>query len=95
MHARFTADAEADLYAIKDYLELRSPQGLERILSAIFTTVGQLESFPFIGREGWAEGTREITVPHTPFIIIYSLDEPYYIDIDRIFHGRQKYPLKD
>lgn len=92
MHARLTEDAEADLIAIREYLAPRSPQGLERILSAIFTTIGQLENFPFLGREGRVESTREISIPRTPFLIVYSLGDPLYIDIDRIFHDRQQYP---
>ncbi len=95
MHARLTADAEADLDAIKDYLAPRSPQGLERILSAIFTTIGQLESFPFLGHDGRVPSTREIAVPRTPFIIVYSLNDAAFIDIDRIFHARRKYPPDD
>jgi len=92
MHARFTEDAKADLASIEEYLEPRSPQGLQRILSAIFTIISQLESFPFLGHEGRVEGTRELVVPRTPFIIIYSLNEPYYLDIENIVHGRLKYP---
>lgn len=95
MHARLTEDAEADLDAIADYLTPRSPQGLARILSAIFTTIGQLESFPFLGHDGRVDGTRELVVPRTPFIIVYSLPDQYYIDIDRILHGRLKYPPED
>ena len=92
MHARLTDDARADLHAIREYLEPRSPQGLTRMLSAIFTTIGQLESFPFLGREGRVGETREITVPRTPFIVVYSLADQYYIDIDRILHSRMQYP---
>jgi toxin ParE1/3/4 len=96
MHARFTDDALADLKAIQQYLEPRNVQALERILSAIFTTIGQLESFPFLGRSGRVEGTYEITVPRTPFFIVYSLPDEYYIDIERVFHTRQKYlPSED
>ncbi|MEM7172458.1 MAG: type II toxin-antitoxin system RelE/ParE family toxin [Pseudomonadota bacterium] len=97
MHARLTEDAEADLDAIKEYLEPRSPQGLQRILSAIFTTIGQLETFPFLGHGGRVGDTREIAVPRTPFVVIYSTneDDPYYIDIDRILHGRMKYPPEE
>ncbi len=95
MHARLSADAEADLDAIKDYLEPRSPQGLQRILSAIFTTIGQLETFPFLGHDGRVGETREIVVPRTPFIVIYSLADEYYIDIDRVLHGRMKYPPEE
>ena len=87
MQVRLAADAEADLDEIRDYLEPRSQQGLERMLSAIFTTIGQLESFPLLGHNGRVDGTYEIVVPHTPFFIVYSLP-------DRILHVRQNYPLE-
>jgi len=92
MHVRFTADAEADLNHISAYLTPRSPKGLERILSAIFTTSAQLEDFPFIGRDGLIEGTRELIVPRTPFILVYRISDAYYVDILRIYHGRQTWP---
>ena len=92
MHVRLTDDAIADLVSLKDYLEPRSPQGLERMLSAIFTTMGQLETFPLIGHDGRIEGTREIIVPRTPFIVIYSIADELHIDIDRVLHGAMKYP---
>ena len=63
MHVRLTSDARDDLEHLKEYLEPRSPYGLARVLSAIFTTIEQLESFPFLGRAGEVEGTRELTVP--------------------------------
>lgn len=95
MHARLTDDAVNDLEKLADYLHPRNPQALQRMLAAIFTTIGQLELFPFLGHEGRVEGTRELVVPRTPFIIVYSLIDPVFIDIDRILHGRMKYPPED
>lgn len=92
MHARLSEDAETDLHTIRDYLEPRSPQGLQRVLSAIFTTIGQLELFPLLGKDGRVDGTRELIVPRTPFIIVYTVPDAYFIDVERILHGRLKYP---
>lgn len=92
MHVRFQDTAEADLDAIKRHIEPESPKGLERVLTAIFTIAEQLESFPFMGREGEVPGTREITVPRTPFRLIYTLDDPHFIDIIRVLHGARQYP---
>jgi addiction module RelE/StbE family toxin len=92
MHVRFQDTAEADLVAIKRYIEPKSPKGLERVLTAIFTIAEQLESFPLMGRVGEVEGTREITVPRTPFRLIYTLDDPHFIDIVRVLHGARQYP---
>lgn len=92
MHVRFQDTAEADLDAIKQHIEPESPQGLVRVLTAIFTVAEQLESFPLLGREGDVTGTREITVPRTPFRLIYTLDDPHFIDIIRVLHGARQYP---
>lgn len=95
MHVRFTDDALSDLQNIKDYLEPRSPQGFQRVTTAILTTAAQLETFPLLGHEGRVETTFEIVVPRTPFLIVYSLPNSIYVDIDRVLHGRQRYPLDD
>lgn len=92
MHARLSEDAATDLHTIRDYLEPRSLQGLQRVLSAIFTTIGQLELFPLLGKDGRVDGTRELIVPRTPFIIVYTVPDAYFIDVERILHGRLKYP---
>jgi toxin ParE1/3/4 len=94
MHVRFSNRAEEDLQNISDYLAPLSPQGLERILSAIFTTTGQLETFPLLGRSGRVGDTYEITVPRTPFFIVYTIPDETYIDIERIIHTSQKYPFE-
>jgi toxin ParE1/3/4 len=95
MHVRLTGDAVADLANLKEYLEPKNPQGYARIVTAIFTTMAQLENFPLLGREGRVEETYEIAVPRTPFLIIYSINDPLYVDIDRMLHGKQEYPPKE
>ena len=95
MHVRLTDDAVADLQNLKDYLEPLSPQGYARMATAIFTTMAMLETFPMLGREGRVGNTFELAVPRTPFLLIYSLGDPAFIDIDRILHGKQEYPPKD
>ena len=95
MHIRFQDTAERDLQAIKEHIEPESPRGLERVFSAIFTVAEQLEAFPFLGREGEVEGTREITVPGTPYRLVYTLDDPVFIDVIRVLHGSRKYPPQE
>lgn len=95
MHVRFQDTAEQDLDDIKNYLEPRSPQGLDRILTAIFTVSDQIALFPFLGREGDINGTRELSVPRTPFMLVYVLNEPEFVDIIRVIHEKREYPPKD
>ncbi|MDP1554305.1 MAG: type II toxin-antitoxin system RelE/ParE family toxin [Hyphomonas sp.] len=92
MHVRLSADAEADLDTLAAWLAPRSPQGLDRLLTAIFTTLGQLEGFPLLGKPGRVEGTRELVVPRTSLLVIYTLPDAYHLDVERVLDGRQKYP---
>lgn len=92
MHVRFQDTAEDDLDSIVTYVGPRSPQGLAKVITSIFTIASQLETFPLMGRPGQIDGTRELIVPRTPYRLIYVVDEPYYIDIIRVLHGKRKYP---
>ncbi|TFF27429.1 type II toxin-antitoxin system RelE/ParE family toxin [Jiella endophytica] len=92
MHLRISEDAEADLRFLRDYLNPRSPQAYQRILIAIFAAFDQLEVFPLLGREGEVAGTRELTVPRTPYRIVYSLPNAYFLDVERVLHGSLRYP---
>ena len=92
MHVRFQDTAEADLDAISDYFEDKSPRKLDRVLSAILTLTDKLALFPFMGRSGKVAGTRELSVPRTDYLIVYTLDDPHFIDIIRIIHTRTNYP---
>lgn len=95
MHVRFSDRAIGDLTSIKEFLESRSPQGLDRILAAIFTTAAQLETFPLLGHRGAVDGTYELIVPRTDFRLIYTLDDPLFVDIEHVLHGSRKYPFED
>ena len=95
MHLRLSEDAVADIEGIRDYVEPRSPQGYNRILFAVFAAFDQLEAFPLLGRVGEIEGTRELPVPRTEYRIVYSLVEPYYVDVERVLHAKLKYPISN
>jgi len=92
MQVRFQDTAEADLEAIYNHLVDINPQALDRLLAAIFIVAEQLGSFPLMGRDGAVAGTREMIVPRTDFRLVYTLEDPVYVDIIRVLHGRLKYP---
>ena len=92
MHVRFSADAEADLRSIENQIKPQSPDGFLRVISAILTSAMQLERFPLLGRPGREGNTRELSIPRTPFVIVYCLPDEYHIDIERVLHDRQEWP---
>ncbi|MEM6413831.1 MAG: type II toxin-antitoxin system RelE/ParE family toxin [Pseudomonadota bacterium] len=94
MHIRLSDDACSDLSSLRDYLQPNSPQGYERVMTAIFTVLDQLETFPFLGHDGSIEGTREMLVAKYPYRIIYTLPDEFHIDVERILSCRQKWPVE-
>ncbi|MEO1151004.1 MAG: type II toxin-antitoxin system RelE/ParE family toxin [Pseudomonadota bacterium] len=95
MHIRFADDARADIHSIRDYLHPKNPAACERVLITIFATIDQLENFPFLGRPGRVEDTRELSVTRYPFVIVYTLPDDYHIDIERILHTSRQYPIDE
>lgn len=92
MHVRFSANAESDLRDIIDFLKPRNDLACERIVTAIMTASDQLSRFPFLGRDGRVAETRELSIPRTPYIIVYTLPDAFHVDIENIVHDRRQWP---
>ncbi len=95
MNVRFHRTALADLQRIRNWIAEDSPRAADHVILRIDQSISLLESFPRIGRTGLVEDTREISVPNTPYIVVYTEPDAYEIWILRIIHGRQKYPPDD
>jgi len=81
-----TEKAEADLEAILDYLEERSPQAADRLAAAIDRQCELLGQFPEMGRtrEELAPGLRSVIVGQ--YVLFYRVT-PAAIEVIRILHG--------
>ncbi len=61
-----------ELATIGDYVAEQNPRAAARIVRIIHkTTRDLLSSNPFIGRRGDIEGTRELVISGTPYIVAY------------------------
>lgn len=80
--------ALADREAIFEHLELDSPRAAVKVDDQIAAAVRRLLDFPESGRPGRVAGTRELVVPHTPFIAAYVVTADR-VRILRILHGAQ------
>lgn len=83
--------AEQDLKEIVSYIASDSPSAAYDMHKKIGDHVDDLARFPKIGRPGRVEGTRELVIPHTPFIVAYRLSEQAVV-ILRVLHGARRWP---
>lgn len=61
-----------DLGAARRYIAENNPRGATRVHTAILASVGRLADHPGLGRPGRVDGTRELVVPRTPYIVAYA-----------------------
>jgi hypothetical protein len=59
--------------ALRAYIAGDDPHVAARVSSAILTAVERLATLPRVGRPGRLEGTRELVVPRTPYLVPYRI----------------------
>jgi toxin ParE1/3/4 len=86
--------ARRELRAQRDYIAQQRPAVAARIVQNILATITRLEAYPYYGRPApWdkSERLRELPVPHTPFVIVYEVDQANdSVIILRVVHGAQR-----
>jgi len=81
----WTQRARRNLNDIGDYIAQDDPAAAERAVRRIVEQVSGLTEYPRVGRIGSVEGTRELVISDTPYIVIYRIKER--VEILRIRHG--------
>ena len=81
--------AAADLEQIYNWITRDSPTNANSVVERILNAIEEkIPSFPFIGRTGKVEGTREWIVRGLPYIIVYEVDDRFeVVTILGVFHG--------
>ncbi|MEM6832279.1 MAG: type II toxin-antitoxin system RelE/ParE family toxin [Sphingomonadales bacterium] len=92
MNVSFTLQAVSDLLAIQDYIATQNERAAERVVSRIRQAIQMFERFPFLGREGLVDGTREFAIPGLSYVVVYRIASETDIDILTIIHDRQQWP---
>jgi addiction module RelE/StbE family toxin len=82
--------AQADLWAIVDYISDDNPEAAQVLKDEIEATTGKLPQNPKMYRMGRVPGTREIVVRKN-YIVVYS-ESPSHITILRVLHAAHEYP---
>jgi toxin ParE1/3/4 len=91
MELRWTDEAAADLEHITDYLFQNTPARAAELVRGIYNAPAALLTFPYRGRAGKKEGTRELVLSLLPYIVVYQISGEV-VHIVRILHGAQKWP---
>lgn len=80
-----------DRDGIFDYIEQDNPQAAIDVDDRISTRVQDLIRFPECGRPGRVEGTRELVIDRTPYIVAYRFQGDT-VRIVRVLHGALLWP---
>jgi toxin ParE1/3/4 len=91
MRLEWSAYAMADRIAIFDYIEADGPQAAIAVDERIREQVETLTRFPQSGRPGRIEGTRELVISRTPYVVAYRISGNT-VRILRVLHGSRRWP---
>ncbi len=92
MIVRWTRLAADDLRVICDYTETRfGAAQARRAATVICDCADGLKEMPLRGRTGRKPGTRELTIPGFPFVLIYRVGKEA-VEVVRILHGSRQWP---
>jgi toxin ParE1/3/4 len=91
MRLEWSAYALADRNAIFDYIEADSPRAAITVDERIREQVETLRKFPESGRPGRIDGTRELVISRTPYIVAYRI-KGNTVRILRVLHGSRRWP---
>jgi toxin ParE1/3/4 len=72
-----------------EYIREHNAPAAERLADKIGTAVSRLADHPRRGRPGSVTGTRELVVPGTAYIVVYTVGRDY-VRIHRVLHGAQR-----
>lgn len=88
---RWTEQAAEQLDQVYDYVALSNSEEIAaRVTERIINSIERLTTFPMSGRPGRVQGTRELVIFQTPFLVAYTIDKDRVV-ILAIYHGAQQW----
>ncbi|MBC6471957.1 MAG: type II toxin-antitoxin system RelE/ParE family toxin [Hormoscilla sp. GM102CHS1] len=91
MKIRWLKKALRNLEQTHEYISRDNPEAGARIVTRIQNAASQLADYPLMGRVGRVEGTRELVISQTPYILIYRV-KGNAVEILRVIHSAMRYP---
>ncbi|WP_341527456.1 type II toxin-antitoxin system RelE/ParE family toxin [Nostoc sp. UHCC 0302] len=90
MQVKWLRRALRNLEQTHSYILKENPEAAQGVILKIQSAVTQLENYPFMGRPGRIETTRELVISSTPYIIYRVKEES--VEILRVLHTSKRYP---
>jgi len=87
----WTSIARKSRQSIIDYIARENPKAALDLGERIMARIRLLVTSPLQARPGRVEGTRELLVAGTPYLVIYAV-EGETVTILNVLHTRQKWP---
>lgn len=87
----WTRAAIRDLTHMREYIARENPDVAREIALKIVDATERILQFPEVGRIGRVNGTRELIVSGTHYLIVYRMKKKA-IHFLRVLHGRQEWP---
>ena len=88
---QYTKLAIQDVRHAYAYIAEDNPQSAKAVIERIEQGIKTLCAHPHIGRPGRLEGTRELVIARTPYIVVYRPHKSF-LWILSILHTSKKYP---
>lgn len=89
MRIEWADSARADFDKAIAYMMDRSPKGARRVGEAILQSISLLERFPQLAPKSKHRGLRQLSVPRTPYVVVYRPHEDR-VEVRAVIHGKQK-----
>jgi toxin ParE1/3/4 len=92
MNIQWSDEAIDDLRNLHDFTAKDNPAAARKLALTIVDSVEiNLPGNPQMGRPGRVNGTRELVIPQTPYIVPYRIKADN-IQILRVYHGARRWP---
>ena len=91
MQVKWLKWALRNLEQARNYVFQDNPTAAQELIIKIQNAANQLQNYPFMGKNGRVEGTKELIISNSPYILIYRVKEES-VEVLRILHTSKRYP---
>ena len=90
---RWLRRALHNLDELAEYISQDNPEAASRTVQRLGEAVRRLSTYPKMGRPGRIQGTRELVVSGTPYVVAYRIANGR-VDVLRVVHGAMRWPKR-